>query len=213
VQGAQQLGITHDGGTTWVFKSLPSQGGFYFQFVSTTTGFYGDYLLGIQKTSDGGNHWLPISGNTQKNCPFYFLDSLTGYSMDNGDFSKTINGGSNWVVKTAQVTHFTNGYFKMQFLDTSTGYCATPTGLFKTTDGGSTWVNNLPVVTTFMIPNFFDVNNGYCVTGNIIYKTTDGGLHWKLSTQLTGDTFSGFHFIDMNTGWASSFGGYVLRLK
>src|SRR5450432_2805228 len=39
VQG-NQFGITQDGGNTWVYKALTDNSILYFQFVSTTTGFY-----------------------------------------------------------------------------------------------------------------------------------------------------------------------------
>ncbi len=94
----------------------------------------------------------------------------------------------------------------MQFLDTLTGYCGTANGLLKTTDGGKTWTNCLPKTSYYIIPYFFDANNGYCLESSRIMKTTDGGLNWTVSCQLpSGDAISGFHFIDMNTGWASTF--------
>ena len=212
-QGGNQLGITNDSGKTWVFKTLPNISILFFQFVSTTTGFYADYTLGIMKTIDAGNHWTSVLTNTQKNFPFYFLDSLRGVAMGGGDFSVTTNGGSNWTLKTAHVTTYDAGYYKMQFTDTLTGYCATPQGLIKTTDGGTTWTTCLPTTTKFMIPYFIDANDGYCISGSTIYKTTDGGKNWTVSCQLSNDRFSGLHLLDMNTGWACTFGGYVLRLK
>jgi photosystem II stability/assembly factor-like uncharacterized protein len=213
VQGASKLGITQDGGTTWVFKNLPSTSAIYFQFTSPTIGFYSDAVQTIQKTSDAGNHWTSISNTAQKSFPFYFLDSSMGFSMYNGDCNKTADGGLNWVTKKTQVATNGQGYYKMQFLDTLTGYCATPAGLSKTTDGGVTWANCLPSTTRFMIPYFIDAGNGYCLDNDAIYKTTDGGQHWTLSCKLNNDRFSGSHFLDMSTGWASTFGGYFLRLK
>ena len=104
-------------------------------------------------------------------------------------------------------------YYKMQFLDTLNGYFGSPSGLFKTSDGGKSWSNILPRQTTFMVPHFFDNNNGYCLAANTIYKTTDGGNNWTVSCKLGQDDFSGMHFLDINTGWATTFGGFVLRLK
>jgi photosystem II stability/assembly factor-like uncharacterized protein len=212
VQGSQ-LGITQDGGNTWVYKTLSDNSILYFQFVSATTGFYADLTQGIKKTTDAGAHWTSVQTSAQRNFPFYFLDSLRGFSMGGGDFSLSTNGGTNWALKTAHVTTYDNRFYKMQFLDTLTGYCATPNGLLKTINGGINWTNCLADSTTFMIPYFIDSNNGYCLDKNTIYKTTNGGQSWTVSCKLLTDTFSGFHFLDMNTGWASTFGGYFLRLK
>ena len=213
VQGANSLGITSDGGVTWMFKSLPSGSILYFQFVSPTTGFYAEYNQGIKKTTDAGNNWTSVLTNTHPNFPFYFLNSLKGFSMGGGDFSVSTDGGSNWTTKTAHVTTYNQGFFKMQFIDSLLGYSATPNGLLKTIDGGTTWTNSLPATTTFMVPYFLDANDGYCISGSSIYKTTDGGKNWAISCQLSGDRFSGFHFLNMNTGWACTFKGYVLKLK
>jgi len=101
----------------------------------------------------------------------------------------------------------------MQFIDSLIGYCATHKGLLKTTNGGLTWINCLTAITKFMIPYFIDTYNGYCVNENAIYKTNDGGANWKTSCKLNTDRFSGLHLLDMNTGWASTFGGYFLKLK
>jgi photosystem II stability/assembly factor-like uncharacterized protein len=212
-QGHNSLGTTHDGGATWVFKDFNSNTALNFQFVSVSTGFLSDGQ-GIQKTQNAGASWSNVLSSTQSNYPFYFLDSLTGFSMSGGNFNKTTNGGSGWILKTSNAgTFIGTGYFRMQFIDSSVGYCATSNGLIKTTDGGLTWINCLPSSTKYMIPHFFDSQNGYCMDWNTIYKTTDGGLNWNVSCKLSTDRFSGFSFRDMNTGWASTFGGFVLRLK
>ncbi len=134
--------------------------------------------------------------------------------MNNGNFSKTIDGGAHWQLVTSNVAvpNFT-GFFKMQFLDTLNGFCASPNGLLKTTDGGITWSNSLNVAAGLMVPYFLDTKNGYCLQNNHIYKSTDGGATWTVSCELVNDTFSGLHFLDMNTGWACTLGGKVLILK
>jgi hypothetical protein len=220
VQGVSELGITNDGGNTWVFRQLTTKSVTNFQFVSATTGFYLDPSKGLYKTYDAGNNWTSLSTpqhQYQGNFPFYFLDSLTGFSLNGGNSNKLSNGGFNSVVLSINAfSFFPQGYYKMQFIDSSTGFSGTLNGLIKTIDGGKSWANCLPIsgsTTSFMIPYFFDSNNGYCLDRNTIYKTTDGGSNWTISCKLTNDYFSGFHFLDMNTGWASTFGGYVLRLK
>jgi photosystem II stability/assembly factor-like uncharacterized protein len=214
-QGVNQLAVTRDGGASWTLKSLPTNNAFTSQFLFPSTGYYNDYSLGLYKTTDSGSTWRQIySGAGQgPNFIFSFVDTLHGFLMVNGNFSKTVDGGISWQSVTTGVTgpSFTT-YYKMQFLDTLTGYCASPAGLFKTSDGGKTWSNLLPVATTYMVPFFLDKTNGYCLAANAIYKTTNGGNSWDISCKLGTDDFSGMYFLNMNTGWATTFGGYVLRL-
>ncbi len=216
VQGNNLLGTTYDGGSTWSFKQLASTNALLFQFTDILHGFFLDPLNGLYKTNDGGDHWV----NThQIGITFFFIDSLNGFLMDGSRVDKTIDGGANWQPRGSGFTATVRDFLKMQFLDSLHGYCATENGLLKTTDGGFTWTTSLPpqqnptALTSFIIPYFLDINNGYCLSRNIIYKTTDGGINWTMSCKLGNDTFSGFHFLDMNTGWAGTFGGYVLRLK
>jgi photosystem II stability/assembly factor-like uncharacterized protein len=216
VQSTTQLASTSDGGQTWTLKTLPSGHAFTFQFLTTTTGYYSDYTNGIYKTADGGKNWnLILNGaGMGPNFIFYFPDSVNGFVMINANCSKTNDGGASWHLLDSNITtpNFTN-FYKMQFLDTLYGYCATPNGLFKTTDGGKSWNNMLARQTTFMVPYFLDKNNGYCIAANTLYKTTNGGTSWTVSCQLGKDDFSGMYFFDVNTGWATTFGGYLLKLK
>jgi photosystem II stability/assembly factor-like uncharacterized protein len=216
VQGDTQLGVTRDGGATWTFSSLPTTGGWNFQFITANTGFYYDRSSVIYKTSDAGIHWQKV-GNIQFdniNC-FYFLDSLKGFYMGYQTFNKTSDGGMTWQKISAGVFPVANvSFLKMQFLDSMNGYSASPNGLTKTTDGGASWTVSLPTTgRDYIIPYFFDVNNGYCIADSTIFKTTDGGSSWALSCKLANDQFAGLHMLDMNTGWAGTFKGYILRLQ
>jgi photosystem II stability/assembly factor-like uncharacterized protein len=215
-QGTSQLGITVDGGKTWSLKSIASGYAYTFQFVSPATGFYNDYNKGIFKTTDTGTTWKLIYDGTGKGQNFFFdfLDSSNGFAMANAQISRTIDGGNSWQLVASNVTDTSfKTFYKMQFLDTLHGYFSSPGGLFRTSDGGKSWSNILPRQTTFMVPHFFDNNNGYCLAANTIYKTTDGGNNWAVSCKLGQDDFSGMHFLDINTGWATTFNGFVLRLK
>ena len=216
VQGLSQMAVSVDGGKTWKQKSLPTSNAFTFQFITASTGYYSDYKKGLYKSVDTGNTWKSIftGAVTDSNFIFNFLDSSAGFVMVNANFSNTVNGGTTWNPVASNITNPSfPSYYKMQFTDSLNGYCASPQGLFKTTDGGKTWQNKLARETTFMVPYFLDKNNGFCLAANTIYKTTDGGNQWTVSCQLAKDDFSGMHFLDMNTGWASTFGGLVLRLK
>jgi photosystem II stability/assembly factor-like uncharacterized protein len=226
VQGNYLL-ATSDGGKTWTERGSTNSG-IYFQFINPSTGFYFGLNKGIFITHDGGSSWvqgLQVSATNatlNQRYPFYFLDSLRGFSMMNGSFYTTSDGGVNWNIQSSMTGVDFTGFFKMQFFDTMTGYCGTPGGLLKTTNGGKNWMNCFSTTVAdggFSIPRFFDINNGYLMTTNGIYKTTNGGQNWSTSCRIaTGSTFSSVNFLDMNTGWASTYntsasGGYILRLK
>lgn len=209
-----------DGGVTWTQKTLGA--GIYFQFVTPAIGYYFTPGGGLFRTIDGANTWTSIfkpTNNDNERYPFYFLDSLAGFSMMNGNFYKTRNGGINWNMISAVTTTEFDGFYKMQFLDTLNGFCGANNELLKTTDGGKTWTTCFSVQEfdsnfhTFIIPQFFDVNNGYLMTSSGIYKTTNGGKDWTTSCRISKKNISGIHFLDMNTGWASTFDGFVLTLK
>jgi photosystem II stability/assembly factor-like uncharacterized protein len=216
VQGGAQLGITVDGGQTWSLKPIASGYGYTFQFLTASTGYLNDYNKGIYKTSDTGTSWKLVYDGTGKGPNFFFdfLDSSTGYAMVNGNLNKTTDAGNSWQVLVSNITDTSfKGFYRMQFLDTLNGFFASLNGLFKTSDGGKSWTNCLPRQTTYMIPHFFDKNNGFCLAANTIYKTTDGGTTWTVSCKLGQDDFSGMHFLDIHTGWATTFGGFVLRFR
>ena len=185
VQGNYLL-ATSDGGKTWAVRGSTISG-IYFQFINPLTGFYFGLNKGLFITHDGGNSWVPglaVTATTttlDQRYPFYFLDSLRGFSMMNGNFYTTSDGGVNWNIQANITGVELSGFFKMQFLDEMTGYCGTPGGLLKTTNGGKNWINCFSTTAVdgrFSIPRFFDTNNGYLMTTNGIYKTTNGGQSW-----------------------------------
>jgi photosystem II stability/assembly factor-like uncharacterized protein len=216
-QGQSNIAFTNDGGKTWSIKKLPSSNGIYSQFISGQTGFFADKNGGISKTVDGGNTWSPVIGylHAGETFPFYFIDSLRGYTMAEGNFSKTTDGGMNWQKVTAGVVPPVNSghFYKMQMFDTLTGFCGTSQGLLKTVDGGQTWTNSLGDSSNFTIFQFLDRDNGYATIQGSIFKTTDGGQTWNLSCELGADSFNGIHFLDMDHGWACTSDGYILKLN
>jgi photosystem II stability/assembly factor-like uncharacterized protein len=208
-----------DGGITWAQKN--NGFGIYLQFVTPEIGYY--FNTGsLFRTSDGANTWASILKAVNYSIgqyPFYFLDSLTGFSTMNGNCYKTRDGGINWdTVSAVTMTEF-NGFYKMQFLNTLNGFCGANNELLKTTNGGKTWTTCFRVQEydsnfhTFIIPQFFDANNGYLMTSSGIYKTTNGGKDWTTSCRVGKKNIYGIHFLDMNTGWACTSDGFILALK
>ncbi|MGE0090124.1 MAG: C10 family peptidase [Bacteroidales bacterium] len=110
------------------------------------------------------------------------------------DFTRTIDGGANWIsgtINTANTTDYTAAMISA--IDNNTAWVALfgPSGggkIVKTADGGTTWVHQSTA--TFSAPNgfpnvvhFWDANNGFCMgdpnSGYFeIYTTTNGGDTW-----------------------------------
>ncbi|MDX9694418.1 MAG: C10 family peptidase [Bacteroidales bacterium] len=110
------------------------------------------------------------------------------------DFTRTIDGGTNWVSGTINAANTTDYSAAMiSAVDENNAWVALfgPSGggkIAKTSDGGSTWVHQSTA--TFAAPNgfpnvvhFWDTNNGFCMgdpnEGYFeIYTTTNGGETW-----------------------------------
>lgn len=215
-QSSSTIEVTTDGGKTWNTKKLVSSNAIYSQFVSQQIGFYADIAGGILKTVDGGNTWNQVLGyqNQNRRFPFYFTDSVNGFTMADGNFSNTTDGGIHWQLKASAVDPSGGGnFYKMQMFDTLTGFSGTSQGLLKTVDGGRTWTNTLRGSSGFIIFQFIDRDHGYTSMNNSIFKTTDGGSTWNLSCRLATSSFSGIHLLDMDHVWACTFDGYILTLN
>lgn len=123
----------------------------------------------------------------------YDATNPTGYIRD---FSKTTDGGANWVAGQISYTNSTNfGIANIYALNAQTAYaCMFPTtgnggNIVKTIDGGATWTIQTSADFTTSWPDFvhfFDANNGVCMgdptattgTDFWVYTTNDGGNTW-----------------------------------
>jgi hypothetical protein len=95
----------------------------------------------VSKSSDGGAAWVVMSSTLlQAANAIHFWTASTGVvggSPNSGGshgLYKTIDGGSNWMPKLADIT-----IKDIDFYDASVGYAITADTLFSTTDGGDSW--------------------------------------------------------------------------
>jgi len=108
------------------------------------------------------------------------------------EFTKTINGGEEWVADLIDEAPDDGRIAMIYALDENTAWVpihsGTPQGIWKTSNGGDTWVHQTTAAFngTGAFPNvvhFWDENNGWCqgdpVDGYFeMYTTTDGGDNW-----------------------------------
>ena len=162
----------------------------------------GGYGGSLEKSTDGGNTWTPISiGTTAWIQGIHFTDENHGWiicapqELNNGYIMKTSDGGASWT----QVKH-DNNYSSMFWVSPSVCYVGTWEGVIvKTTDGGATWTTlNLPSTTNIPYLFFVDAQHGYAAdTDSKLYRTTDGGATWQVFSH---NGIRAFYFFDMNHG-------------
>ena len=159
--------------------------------------------LGVYKTTNGGQSWLPANSNIGNRMAIEMLMSPTDNNVivaatDDGIW-KTTNGGVSWSQKVVG-GQFTDMVFKA-VANTTTIFAVTMDGKFyRTTDMGDIWTqitsgltvpangaNGTRVVVTLADANRVYVgmvgsNNGNA--GGVIFQSTDGGTTF---TQRKGD--------------------------
>ena len=153
--------VSHDGGETWISKSLNSDCKMLFDIkmfdknngfacAATSEDITNSNAL-ILKTSDGGNTWQKVY---QSNRPFEttwkasFPTKEIGYvtiqsynpdpNVKQQRVAKTIDGGKTWT-EINLVEDATAREFGIGFIDNNHGFVGTVNSGFETKDGGKTW--------------------------------------------------------------------------
>ncbi|HVM89958.1 MAG TPA: YCF48-related protein [Puia sp.] len=218
-QSTSYILFTGDGGETWVRKPIPTQGALTFSFPTPSTGFYNDIVFGLYKTTDTGNNWINVYHDPNGQAQVYnsyFIDDMKGFVITGlGTVAKTDDGGASWIQKAINIISpaiNSDEYDLMQFVDSLTGYFPCQYGLFKTTDGGITWNNIFAKGGRLNIIKALDMSNAYYMSDSAIYKTTDGGKTWTTDCRLGAESFLSMSLINVNTGWACTSKGSVLKL-
>jgi photosystem II stability/assembly factor-like uncharacterized protein len=217
-QGANKFAITTDGGNTWINKASPSPNPLDIFFTSATTGFFTTDTMGLYKTTNAGTSWSKVSSLTNNSVTgIYFFDNNTGF-IGNGQFRKTIDGGSTWEdtgLGLGGNANRANRFSVLQFTGPNTAWYGNYAGVFKYTERTNKWVNVFRNQSTGEEADLHFINEleGYYVSQRSIYKTADGGNSWELSCKLVSGFFVEIYFIDANNGWACTTDGAILFLK
>ncbi len=164
--------------------------------------------------------WVTVYSNPEIN--FYsisFVNAKTGFAMyiqfgGHSALLKTSDGGFNW---TEIFSATAENLIKVNFINEQTGFMSgnpVPgnSGLiYKTTNGGVNWqrttVNSDGSIISI---NFLNENTGYGRDQSQILKTTNGGLNWSPQPH-PGDRISDFHFLNVNSGFATTSNGVILN--
>lgn len=165
----------------------------------------------VLKTTNKGADWVAISAlQFHDGTGISFYDELKGWiSASSGFLYRTTNGGYNWILSNCNSCSNVDDFNDIQFINQTTGWAYGDAHIFKSTDGGLNYfILNCPC----------DVKNGFFIdslngwVGAYMYsaKSTDGGNSWFQLSSINSQA-QGIYFVNLNTGWISTFSGSILR--
>ncbi len=142
-------------------------------FKDVLTG-YGLNGNGLFRTTDGGVTWISSDENI---IDFYFINSLTGWTLVNNDttafIKKTTNTGNNW----QEISTVQENMKRIKFIDANTGYLLSDNKIYRSTNAGSSWKSTeFPSTLKMGDFDFKDENTGWiCGENSLILKLVNGG--------------------------------------
>lgn len=139
---------TSNTGGTWDYS--PTGNVYDIWFVDDQLGFCGGEGGTLQKSTDGGASWQPLTSPTSGDIySVFFLNDTLGFLGCQGASWKTVDGGASWTMMGSlpQYTMF------IEFTNPDTGYAVSTAGYgMMTTDGGENW--------DLIVPQPFDAQIG-----------------------------------------------------
>jgi len=213
---------TSDEGKNWEHY------GWYYTkcFSATTTMIDGQriyYLAcgnGVQKSPDGGKHWILTTGWEDTECLRVAIDPLkkqTVYTATAYGIFKTTDGGKSWQEKNKGLTSTFTETVLIDNADHNRLFCATELGIHRSDDGGEHWqpiaLLGLGIRTLIQHPTTTDLLAAGTEEDGI-YISRDHGKTWQQkNVGLTHKTVYALAFSphDTNTIYAGTFGGGVFK--
>jgi photosystem II stability/assembly factor-like uncharacterized protein len=134
--------MTSNGGLNWSRQAS----GFEVQFLRRIA--FADksrgWLLGktaisfpTYETTNGGQSW---NRSTHEFTAITFLDSLTGFAIENGSVHRSVDGGNSWKQVSEDPAKFAPWTSNMTFTDTTNGWIWNWFNVYHTNNGGRTWL-------------------------------------------------------------------------
>ncbi len=175
---------TSDRGVTWNPESAPIsrsvQASWSLGYVVSAVQIVGPHLAvtagatGLMTSSDGGRSWVDRLGITSPVGEIDFINTQVGFTVDNGELLRTIDGGARWHGLLHPVAGGVSG---IDFWSPSHGLVAVGQSLFVTSDAGVTW-QPLRLPPGWKVPGAF-------VGGDepVPVCFTDRGIGWAAATR------------------------------
>lgn len=201
---------TTDGGETWQQQSPgpPTKNTRCFEdvwFTDENTGWVVGSDRGVYKTTNGGDNWTlttpPGKGWLRA---VQFLDSNTGWVLNQKSVARTIDGGRTWTEHSLGETAYS---FDFHFPDAMNGAVVSVGETLHSRDGGKTWTSTKSPEVGGFNPSAFmiDPQNGWLVGNYAICRTSDSGSTWQVSSGGDGDLALDVEFANHKLGWATGY--------
>ncbi|HEY4206075.1 MAG TPA: YCF48-related protein [Puia sp.] len=158
---------TTDTGSTWHQVNAELSNGIY--FTDQHTGYAFTRGDSISKTTDGGDHWQPLS-LLPTSIPIamdlynvlQFTDTQHGWMMDYSTLCATSDAGGHWTKLSSTSFSDTSIFTDFQMVNNQTGWLATPKLISKTENGGVDWEKSYDAGSDLIISiNFIDDHYGW----------------------------------------------------
>jgi photosystem II stability/assembly factor-like uncharacterized protein len=200
---------TTDAGATWTHTTTPNGQSDSWRGICFTDDYTG-YICGslgrIDKTTDGGKHWVNmISGFGAE------LTSVTVPHKDTafigskyGKIYKTDNGGISFFQQSSPIL---STILKVYFLNPAVGFACSDSGrILRTSDGGNHWkiipTNSHRTITDV---SFISFQEGFAAaSGGIVFKTNNNGETWDSIQTGFNEDYRGIWFTNIDTGYVIS---------
>lgn len=171
-------------------------------------------LFGINQIM-GQYQWITQpSGTSTLLTSVFFISKDTGYvSSEYGFVIKTVNGGQNWEILTAE-----SPWGSLYFKDYLHGFGTGEGCILKTNNGAVSWDTAYKNPNIFGFVNLFFPNkkNGYCIgldnyMGSYVLKTVNGGSIWDTIFHMSDDWANYIYFKDSLTGFMGGTSHYIYK--
>jgi len=207
---------TADKGQTWTAKG-GSGWATAIYFIDPQTGYLGNTVGSLLKTTDSGGSWQEITSMYWTwHKDIKFLNSQVGWLVSRGLYTdygiirKTTNGGLTWAIQDSQVN---TSYNAIEIIDSLNVMVVGDGGRVSfTSDGGANWYYD----GTNDNGDYFDIvlqGNRKWITGGKegfprLISSSESGYHWAMrSSELTENSIRDICFSDSLKGWLAGYGG------
>ncbi len=231
---------TTDGGQNWSKSVFSGVWGISrIKFLDNDNGWILGFNHFLNKTTNGGINWIPITINNvpysyNSDNDFFPIDMDSGFALvtsfntglQTSSIMKTSNGGNNWNLMfsyTDNLTSNSRGFDKINFINSQTGYINGEFNfLFKTTNGGFNW-NQVNTNCPLLVSSLLFLNETNIIAGggptqagsgaryNMIIKSTNSGINWSIKDHNWYLNFSDVYFKDLQNGLAVADTGYIFK--
>jgi len=166
-------------------------------------------------SSDGGNVWEEVTTDFYNMIDIDFINSSTGYLLNEYSIIKTTNKGINWTYIDPGPYIKTNIYFINEltgFVSGSDGGDHSPVAFVnRTTNGGVNW-NHYQMYDIGIARNvkFFNQDTGVAFVCNRLHYSTNGGVNWNQRPYTT-ECFNSMSSFNFNSHISFGFLGKIYK--